>query len=194
MLKATDISFEVECQGFVNFSCLTVAITVAQSNRVECRTQIPACLLPGKHAAHTFSLHGAISCSSQLMIQLQDVLPGSLPYQSRTTGVPDVTFFSSPGGVGGSERPISANLGLKLCSVSVFCLPLRCLEQHFMLSLSYIGLKVQQYFVSSSDMILDEKTLIKIQLNPKTQPSFVEPGLGNGYEARLLCYMFLKTR
>ena len=31
-----------------------------------------------------------------------------------------------------------------------------------MLSLSYIGVKVQQYFVSSSDMILDEKTLIKI--------------------------------
>ena len=121
MLKATNISLEVDCQGFVNFSCLTVAL----SNRVECRTQIPACLLPGKHAAHTFSLHGAIA---------NNLVKGCLT-QTLTLLVTDYRtirrdFFLEPGGEEGTvpERPISPNLGLKFCSVFLFCLPLCCLE------------------------------------------------------------------
>ena len=35
-----------------------------------------------------------------------------------------------------------------------------------MLSLPYLGVKAQEYFVSSSCMFLDQKTLIKIYLNP----------------------------
>ena len=35
-----------------------------------------------------------------------------------------------------------------------------------MLSLLYVGVKAQQYFVSSSYMFLDTKTLLKIWLNP----------------------------
>ena len=35
-----------------------------------------------------------------------------------------------------------------------------------MLSLLYLGVKARQYFVSSSCMFLEEKTLLKIWLNP----------------------------
>ena len=34
-----------------------------------------------------------------------------------------------------------------------------------MLSLLYLGVKAQQYFVSSSCMFLDKKTLLKVWLN-----------------------------
>ena len=62
------------------------------------------------------------------------------------------------------ERSISANPGLKISSVFVFYLPLYCLEQHFVLSLPHIGVKAQEYFVSSSCMFLDQKTLLKFSL------------------------------
>ena len=35
-----------------------------------------------------------------------------------------------------------------------------------MLSLPYLGVKAQHYFVSSSYMLLDKKTLSKMLLNP----------------------------
>ena len=35
-----------------------------------------------------------------------------------------------------------------------------------MLSLPYLGVKAQQYFVSSSCMLLDKKTLFKMMFNP----------------------------
>ena len=41
-----------------------------------------------------------------------------------------------------------------------------CLEYHFVLSLPYLGVKAQQYFVSLSSVFLAKKTLIKILLNP----------------------------
>ena len=65
-----------------------------------------------------------------------------------------------------SERPTSANPGLKFSSVFVFFFPMYCLESHFLLSLLYLGVKAQQYFVSWSCMFLDQKTLFKIWLNP----------------------------
>ena len=43
---------------------------------------------------------------------------------------------------------------------------MHCLEQHFVLSLPYLGVKAQQYFVSLSCVFLDKKTLIKILLDP----------------------------
>ena len=39
------------------------------------------------------------------------------------------------------------------------------LEEHFVLLL-YLGVKARQYFVSSSFMFLDKKTLLQIWLNP----------------------------
>ena len=47
-----------------------------------------------------------------------------------------------------------------------------------MLSLPNLRVKAQQYFVSSSCMFLDKKTLIKIYLNRgiNFKPSFEEPG------------------
>ena len=41
-----------------------------------------------------------------------------------------------------------------------------CLEQHSVLSSLNLEVKAQRYFVSSSDMFLDKKTLLKIWLNP----------------------------
>ena len=52
------------------------------------------------------------------------------------------------------ERSISANPGLKFCSSFVIYLP------------TYLGVKAQQYFFSSSCMSLDKKTLLKTWLNP----------------------------
>ena len=43
-------------------------------------------------------------------------------------------------------------------------IPMYCLEQHSVLS--SLNLEAQQYFVSSSDMFLEKKTLLKISLNP----------------------------
>ena len=62
-------------------------------------------------------------------------------------------------------RPIRANPGLNFCSVFVLYLPTYCLEYHFVLSLLYLGVKARQYFVSSSCMFLEEKTLLKIWRN-----------------------------
>ena len=39
--------------------------------------------------------------------------------------------------------------------------------EHFVLSLLYFGVKAQLYFVNSSCMSLDKKTLLKIWLNPE---------------------------
>ena len=65
------------------------------------------------------------------------------------------------------ERRISANPGLKIHSVFVFYLSMYCLESHSVLSLLYHRVMAQQYFVSSSFMFLDAKTLLKIWLNPE---------------------------
>ena len=64
------------------------------------------------------------------------------------------------------ERLISANPGLKFCSVFVFCFPMCYLDEHFVFLLLYLREKAQQYFVSSSCMFLDKKTLLKGKLNP----------------------------
>ena len=39
---------------------------------------------------------------------------------------------------------------------------MHCLQSHFVLSLLYLGVKAQQYFVSLSYMLLDKKTVLKI--------------------------------
>ena len=50
------------------------------------------------------------------------------------------------------------------------------LEEHFVLLL-YLGVKARQYFVSSSFMFLDKKTLLQIWLNPGLKLAiFREPG------------------
>ena len=41
------------------------------------------------------------------------------------------------------KRPISANAGLKFCSVFVIYCPMYCLEQHFVSSALYFGVKAQ---------------------------------------------------
>ena len=64
------------------------------------------------------------------------------------------------------ERPISANPGLKILFHFRIYLPMHCLEQHSVLSSLYLEVKTPQYFVSSSDLFLDKKTLIKIRVNP----------------------------
>ena len=64
-----------------------------------------------------------------------------------------------------SERRISANPGLKIHSVFVFYLSMYCLEEHSVISLLFLGVKAQQYFVSSSCMFLDTKSLLKIWLS-----------------------------
>ena len=56
-----------------------------------------------------------------------------------------------------------------------------------MLSSLNIEVKTQQYFVSSSDMFLDKKTLFKILVNPRLSlPSFDKPG--PGLQAKRLLY------
>ena len=77
------------------------------------------------------------------------------------------------------ERLISVNSGLKFSSVFVLYIPMYCLGNHFVLSLLYLVVKAQQYFVPSSCMFFDEKTVLKIWLNPGLNyPSFKEPGPG----------------
>ena len=39
---------------------------------------------------------------------------------------------------------------------------MHCLEEHFMLSLQYLRVKAQQYFLSMSHMFLEEKTVLEI--------------------------------
>ena len=52
-----------------------------------------------------------------------------------------------------------------------------CLKQHFVLSFLFFEVKAQKYFVSSRNMFLDEKTVLKIGLIlGYTQPSFQELG------------------
>ena len=65
-----------------------------------------------------------------------------------------------------SERPNSVIPGLKFCSVFVFYIPTYCLRCHFVLSLLYLVVKDQQYFVTSSCMFLDEENVLEILLNP----------------------------
>ena len=43
---------------------------------------------------------------------------------------------------------------------------MHCLEQHSVLSSLSLEVKALQYFLSSSDLLLDKKTLVKIWLNP----------------------------
>ena len=56
------------------------------------------------------------------------------------------------------ERPISVNPGLKFCSLFCIYLP--------MLSFLFFEVRAQRYFVSSSYIFLDKKTLLKIWRNP----------------------------
>ena len=54
---------------------------------------------------------------------------------------------------------------------------MHCLKQHFVLSFLFYKVKAQKYFVSSRNMFLDEKTVLKIGLIlGYTQPSFQELG------------------
>ena len=55
------------------------------------------------------------------------------------------------------ESLISVNPGLKFCSTFCIYLPMHCLEKQFVLSLLYLRVKVQQYFVSLSYMVIDKK-------------------------------------
>ena len=48
-----------------------------------------------------------------------------------------------------------------------------------MLSSLSFGVKIKQYFVSSSDMLLDKKTLLKIWLNPGLKLTICR-GTGSG--------------
>ena len=51
-----------------------------------------------------------------------------------------------------------------------------------MLSSLSFGVKIKQYFVSSSDMLLDKKTLLKIWLNPELKLTIFRgtgPGIGS---------------
>ena len=67
------------------------------------------------------------------------------------------------------ERPISANRGLKFCSTFFIYLPIHgacnILCYHFFFFF-FFKVKAQQYFVSSSYMFLDYKTLLTIWLDP----------------------------
>ena len=49
-----------------------------------------------------------------------------------------------------------------------------------MLSLLYLGVKARQYFVNSSCMFLDKKTLLQIWLNPRFKLTFIR-GTGPRY-------------
>ena len=55
------------------------------------------------------------------------------------------------------ESLISVNPGLKFCSTFCIYLPMHCLEKQFVLSLLYLRVKAQQYFVSLSYMVIDKK-------------------------------------
>ena len=63
-----------------------------------------------------------------------------------------------PGSI--AEKPISANPELKLRSVVVFYLPLYLVT--ISVSILYLGVRAQQYFVISNCMFLDKKTVIKL--------------------------------
>ena len=57
-----------------------------------------------------------------------------------------------------------------------------------MLSLLYLVVKAQQHFVSSSCTFSDEKTLLKIWLNPGLNlTSFEEPGPGESLSSGYVC-------
>ena len=62
------------------------------------------------------------------------------------------------------ERPNSVNPGLKFCFVFVFYILMQCLGWHFVLSLPFLVVKDQQYFVTSSCMFLDEKNVLEFCL------------------------------
>ena len=62
--------------------------------------------------------------------------------------------------------PISANPRLKFCFTLCIYLLMHYFEEDFVLSFLFFGVKAQQYFVSSSYMFGDRKTLLKLRLNP----------------------------
>ena len=64
------------------------------------------------------------------------------------------------------ERAISANPGLKFCSIFVFYLPIYCLEYHLALTFPFLKVEAQQCFISSGCMFLGKKALLKIWINP----------------------------
>ena len=64
------------------------------------------------------------------------------------------------------EGPVIANTGLKILFHFRIYLPMHGLEQHSVLSSLNREVKTPQSFVSSSDMFLDKKTLLKIRVNP----------------------------
>ena len=64
------------------------------------------------------------------------------------------------------ERAISANPGLKFCSIFVFYLLMYCLEYHLVLTFPFLKVKAQQRFVSLGCMFLGKKALLKIWINP----------------------------
>ena len=81
-----------------------------------------------------------------------------------------VTLGNSLGPV--PERPISVNARLRFWTAFVFYIPMHCLHTFCLrtfcvsVSLLFLVVKAQQYFVTSSCMLLDEKTVLEIWLNP----------------------------
>ena len=80
----------------------------------------------------------------------------------------------NPGSV--PERPISVSPRLRFCILHFYAL----LRVTFCVSVSllFLVVKAQQYFVTSSCMLLDEKTVLGLILG-YTYPSFEEPGPGD---------------
>ena len=94
-------------------------------------------------------------CPYDLYIALNDKRLVSIPYCNITSWLA-IVLGPVP------ERPISANPGLKFCSTFCIYLLMHCLKQHFVLSFIFFEVKAQQNFVSSRNVFLEEKTLLKI--------------------------------
>ena len=96
------------------------------------------------------------SSTKQLIQNLKSTKNGPLHEGEFYTfyNVRDCFFNQSPV----PDRPISVNPELKFCSTFCIYLP--------MLSFLFFEVKAQRYFVSSSYIFLDKKTLLKIWRNP----------------------------
>ena len=103
-----------------------------------------------------------------------------------------VTLGNSLGPV--PERPISVNARLRFWTAFVFYIPMHCLHTFCLrtfcvsVSLLFLVVKAQQYFVTSSCMLLDEKTVLEIWLNPGLNlPIF--RGTGPRWSLNRLCLL-----
>ena len=103
-----------------------------------------------------------------------------------------VTLGNSLGPV--PERPISVNARLRFWTAFVFYIPMHCLHTFCLrtfcvsVSLLFLVVKAQQYFVTSSCMLLDEKTMLEIWHNPGLNlPIF--RGTGPRWSLNRLCLL-----